>query len=229
MASQDKPSQPNDEASQAKAEANNKAGAREAILRRRMFFVSSALMLTGCPQDPQQPATGTSKPVATIPTVSASAVEPAPTSAPPAPTVTVPSLDVPADVSEVARSHFERLKEMVPQIHAELDAADKSLLARCSIEDAVCDPTWQSVAKNLAEARDLRADLPARCSGTSADAKRFEASLAEHLAAIDARLDGLEKRIEGLLNSDSKKAKWTAHVSGAAMPRPCLKYRCDDW
>lgn len=212
-----------------------KARDRRRILERRAFFVSSALtVLTGCPPDTQAPATGSATPavVATVPETDAGALPPATgsVSVAPAPAgskVEIPPLTVPDDVSPVAKSHFERLRAVVPKIHAELEQAERASL--CDIEDAACDPTWSAIAGHLAKAREERYDLPARCSGSSADAKRFEASLREHQRAIDKRTALIEARIAAALDSEPKKNKWEAHKAGASVRRPCLKYSCEDW
>ncbi len=197
-----------------------------------MFFVSSALMLTGCPQDPQPPTSGTSAPIATVPKVSSALPSAQASSAPepsPTPAVNVPPLDVPEDVSPVAKSHFERMKELVPKIHLELDAAEKGVATACDISEATCDATWKSVAGNLAKAGNLRRDVPPRCSGSSKDAKRYEASLKAHLAVIDSRLDAIRKRVAAALVDDSQRTKWEGYKANASIPQPCLRYRCDDW
>lgn len=214
---------------------------RDAILRRRAFLVSRTLSqvlaagaLTGCPQEPgpQLPATGSATPVASVPTTDGGTLPAASGStsvSPDPPRAKIPPLDVPDDVTDVARGHFENLAQNVPPIHAELDAADKLARSLCDIEDAACDGTWSALAGHLAKVRDMGYDLGPRCSGSSEDAKRYDASLTLHREAIQKRVDAIQARIDAVLDSDPKKSKWEGHTAKAAVPRPCLKYACEDW
>lgn len=199
-------------------------------------MTSAVVALTGCPPDspPPQPPQGTSSapPVTTVPSTDTGSLPPATGSAsvePAPPTTKIPPLLVPDDVNDTAKSHFARLAAAVPKIHAELDGADKLTRDVCSIEDAACDGRWDQIATHLAKARDMTYDLGARCAGTSDGAKRFEKSLAEHRAAIEKRTKAIEARIEAALDSDAKRQKWQVHQGKAAIPRPCLRFRCDDW
>lgn len=222
---------------------------KEAILRRRAFLVSrtfsqvltatasqvlAATALTGCPQEPgpQLPATGSTTPVASVPSTDAGTLPAGSGSAsvsPEPPRAEIPPLDVPGDVNDTAKGHFQDLARNVPLIHAELDAADKLARSLCDIEDAACDGTWSALAGHLAKARDMGYDLGARCTGSSDDAKRYDASLSRHRAAIGKRVDAIQARIDAVLDNDAKKTKWAGHSAKAAIPRPCLKYACDDW
>jgi hypothetical protein len=212
---------------------------RETILKRRAIFVASALSqvlaasaLTGCPQDLEPRIGGSAMPVASIPHADGGQLPASSSSATVTPeprTTKIPPLVVPDDVNETAKRHFEHLKQEVPKIHAELDGADQLTRGMCSIEDGSCDGTWAQLARHLSKARDMGYDLGARCGGQSDDAKRFEKSLSAHRKAIQGRVDAIQGRIDQLLDSDAKKSKWEGHRAKAAIPRPCLKYACDDW
>ncbi len=207
---------------------------RRTILERRLFFVSSALTaLTGCPRGTEPSATG--------PDASATAVAsaPAPSAAPtsassavvvaPAPSVAVPAVTVPDDVSDTAKGHFERIKRLAPEIHAELDLAEKATEGLCAIDEAACDASWEAVATHLAKARDRMQSLDSRCGGSSEDAKRFQTALEEQERVINQRIKSLEDRIQAALGSKAGRDAWRAHQEKAAIPQPCLKFRCDDW
>jgi hypothetical protein len=214
---------------------------REAILRRRAFFVSSALtatlgaslgsVLTGCPQE--KPTSGPEPPSVLVPetpkTAAPTAAPPTPDPQPSEPTGEFPPLDVPDDVSAKARLHFENLARDVPAIHAELAAAAKLLSTPCPIEDAACDAHWESIARHLAKAKDALSHLGPRCPGSSKDAKRFDERLAVHAAAIRGRIARVEERAASQLAGDPAAKRWEAHQRAAAVPRPCLKFACEDW
>lgn len=205
---------------------------RAAILRRRAFFVGSALTaLTGCPkqESPQQ-----EKPpvVGVDPASSASTPSPHPVSPPPVPPEPagkMPSLAIPPDAKGVVRQEYERIANDVPRIHAELDGASQALGTICDITDPKCDAAWMKVAKHLAQAENLIFDLAPLCPATSVPGKAFEARLHEHQNHIDDRKKGLSQRIDALLNSDKAKLAWKTHKAKAAVPRPCLDYGCGEW
>jgi hypothetical protein len=205
---------------------------KSAILRRRAFFVGSALTaaLTGCPKDPG-PQPGVK------PTVG---VEPEASTELPAPTgvVTVgsaepgekmPSLEVPSDVSATARENFTALAAEVPPIHKELDEASAALDGICDIHDASCNDAWLAVAKHFGRIDVQMDNLAPRCPGSSADAKRFEQRLAEHRAYIQKRRRAIEARIAAAAKDSAGEAKWKDHLAAAVVPRPCLDFSCKDW
>lgn len=169
--------------------------------------------------------------MATVPTGGAQLPEPegVATPAPSAPTRKLPPLDVPSDVSEAARTHFESLAQDVPAIHAELDAAAEALSTPCPIDRAACDAHWKSIATQLAKADDALANLGPRCPGTSDDAKRFEERLVAHANVIRGRIESLERRSDEQIASEAAKRRWQEHRDAAAIPRPCLRYACEDW
>ena len=202
---------------------------RAAILRRRAFFVTSALSATlaGCP--PERPVPQPDPPVATVEPGSGPLPTAATTGSAPEPTAKLPPLEVPDDVSDAARAHFEGLVRDVPPIHQELDAAAKELSNPCPIEEAACKEHWEKIAGHLAQAKDALADLGPRCPGSSEDAKRFDEVLAAHTAVLRGRLERLEREIARELATEPEKAQWKQFSEAAAVPRPCLKFACEDW
>jgi hypothetical protein len=206
------------------------ASERAAILRRRAFFVGSALTaLTACPQQQQQSSGAPVVGVEPAPAGSQPESPAQPTSQPAAKPAKMPSIEIPDGVGKVAHAHYEGLVGQVKRIHAELDAANQALDDACDITDPQCDATWQLVAKHLVRAEDMTQDLEPLCPGSSDEAKAFEARVAEHSAFIEGRREALKKRLQVLLQKGSARDRWAAHRAEAAVPRPCLDYSCDDW
>jgi hypothetical protein len=205
---------------------------RDTILRRRMFFVSSALTVltastAGCPPQQTQPPTPT--PVASVPTSTSTAEpDPVPDPEPPPKPSSLPPLDVPAGVNETAKAHYERLATIVPQIHEKLDAAEKEAASPCDILDPSCK-VWESLAAQLAAVDDQRRDLSPRCGGSSADARAFDERLELHQKVIQERIDAIQKGLQKRLDAAAKKQRWAEQQEAAAVPQPCLKFRCDEW
>lgn len=210
---------------------------RAAILKRRAFFVSSALTATlggsslGCQQEKAAPGPEPRSVLVpeTVETSAPTAAPPSPDPAPTPPKEDGPPLDIPDDVSDAARPHYEGLARDVPKIHAELDAAAERLATRCPIDDAACDAHWESIARHLAKAKDALSHLGPRCPGSSKDAKRLEERLAMHASALRARIARLEERAASQLADEAAKQRWQTHQRAAAIPRPCLKFACDEW
>jgi hypothetical protein len=202
---------------------------RLTILRRRAFFVGSALAAMGCPRDPS-PQPGVQPTVGVEPASSAElATSGVTTHGTSEPGEKMPPLDVPSDVNATAKANFESLAQEIPAIHKELDAANAALDGICSIGDRDCDPRWQEVAKHFGQLDVYLDNLAPRCPGTSADAKRFEERLAQHKAFIAKRKSAIEARIAALVADGAAKQKWQDHLAGAVVPRPCLDYSCSDW
>ena len=204
---------------------------RAAILRRRAVFISSALTaLSGCPGG-NQPKEPEPQPTSVVP------VEPPGTSSLPEPdgsAATVPSgpklppLDIPGGVTPRAKELYEQLAATIPGIHEQLDAADKRLSVACDITSSGCDD-WAAIAKTLAEVRDQTDDLYPRCAGSSYDAKQVQSRINKHTDFIRRRIQALEERIDRKLDSDAEVKAWERTQRDNAIPRPCLKYACEDW
>jgi len=215
---------------------------RDAILRRRKFFVSSTLLstlgasLTACPQ-PHSEAPGedpAAKPTVSVPPSPPSATAiPSPSETVPKPALSdtseLPPLEVPSDVNETARRYFEGLKSTMELIDDKLDQAEAQLKKACDIARPDCDAHWQQVASRLAEVERRRGDLYPRCSGSSEDATRYDERMKAHLAYLDARVKRIEASIAAQLDSTADRERWTEQQEKAVMPRPCLKYSCSDW
>jgi hypothetical protein len=211
---------------------DHKDAARAAILRRRAFFVGSALTaLTGCPQPSETPRKA--DPVVGVEPESASASLPAgsgvSTTSSSTPASKMPSLEIPQDAKGAALAHYQTLAKRVPAIHVDFDAASSALSGICDITDPKCDDRWLKVAKHIAAADEAHFDLAPRCPGTSKQAKAYEKRLAEHQAFIADRKKAIEGRINALLQDAAAQSKWKVHKASASVPRPCLDYACSDW
>lgn len=207
------------------------------ILRRRAFFVSSALTALGC-NTPGRPAEA--QPLSTPPITEPDAggvdvpeVGPAPSassSADPRPEDD-PDLATPAGVSEAASEHYASLRASVLSIRSQIDALGDSLPDACKITDQACDLQWRKLAEELLGIDRSIRRLPPRCGGSSADAKAYfehRDRVTEHLRE---RLAALSKRISALVGTAQEKQRWETHQRDAveARPEPCLKFACTDW
>ena len=200
-----------------------------------MFFVTSTLSLLGCPQDnTDKPPETPSTPVASVPQTDSgplpSTPEPSTPSPEPPATAKVPPLDVPTDVNDTAKQHFEWLATSIPAIHKDIDQLDKLTASLCAIDDVACDKTWSDIARLSEKVKESRKDLEPRCGrGKTPDAERFNERLDAHQAALDVRLKTIRERIDRTLDTDPKRTRWTALQSAHAPPRVCLKFRCPEW
>jgi hypothetical protein len=204
---------------------------RAAILRRRAFFVTSALSsLTGlgCDKD-RAPAPVPSVDTTTPPTsvATATAAPSAASSATPPPQ-DMPSLDVPSGVNETATEHYRQLGVVVPRLHAELDAIEAEFRKFCEPATKACDGDWADLAKRLARFDDERRSMPPRCGGESDDAKAYMAHQRAHDELLGQRRKALDERVASWLD-EAGRARWQASLAAAAIPRPCLRFRCDPW
>lgn len=213
---------------------------REAILRRRAFFVTSAIGALGCsPEQSSRPPPTTAAPTANEvqvpatpePTASVDSDAPAP---PPRATPdagAMPSLDVPPGVSEVAQGHYEDLARDVPRLHNELDGLEKLVPDACAIGEARCDAAWRKLADGLWQFQRELWRLGPRCGGSSEDAKAFGERLQAHRQHLEKRRDDIVARVQGQLAESSDKQRWDKHQLEArkAAPQPCLKYACPEW
>ncbi len=202
--------------------------------RRAMFLTSALAALSGCnstaPEKPTQPVvelpTGNSRPVLTA--------KPVGTSEPiPKPIDKMPPLDVPSNVSDEAKSRFERLASAVPRMHKELAELEKLYPENCPLQQARCDEQWKNFAIGLLEFDWAVSKLGGRCAGSSDDAKLFAKRLHAHRQLLRKKRGRLLKRVEAAkkaAGSDGQR-QWTEHQDAArkARPRPCLKYHCPEW
>ncbi len=212
---------------------------RAQILRRRAFFVSSALTALGCnnPGRPPegQPSSATEPSAPPTPTVTAP-VEPtvtaSATATPPEPPPSEgPDLATPDGVGEVAAENYKSLRESVAAIRKSIDELGASLPDACKITDQACDLQWRKLAEGLLEIDQSIRGLPPRCGGSSEEAKAFFKQRDAAREDLNKRVQALSVRISALVATQAEKERWTAHQQDAkqANPEPCLKFACTDW
>jgi hypothetical protein len=206
---------------------------RAAILRRRAFFVSSALAALGsC--GPTTPAVEPPPTEVSVPRAAEDAGESDATLPPSdrdASRSDVPPLDVPAGVSDTARENYERLASVMTRAYAILDQIQADLPS-CSILDAGCRPRYRRVADKLHELDGLFQRLFV-CEGSSEEAKAYAARERAHEAYYRARRTKIETELESRLEKGGApaRARWQEQREQAyqAAPHPCLKFGCPDW
>lgn len=212
---------------------------RATILRRRAFFVTSALAAVGCAPTPAPNTPGGSSSSDTSAVTVPSAV-PAPGDAsdgaapPPREPVSepLPNMEIPAGVSDTARSRYEQLFKRMKEAHATLASVEKTVPDGCSPAEPKCAAAWRSVAEAL-QGLDVGFSKFLVCGGTSAEAKAFEARAEEHQKFLTERRQKLDERIAKAVAAGGQRAgsEWQRIKDDAenANPRPCLKFGCPDW
>jgi hypothetical protein len=207
---------------------------RAAILRRRAFFVSSAVAVLGSCARTAPPAEPTSPPEINVPEgdPDAGATDAAlPSSDRDAPRADGPPLDVPAGVSETAREKYERLASVMTRAYGILDQIEADLPS-CSILDPSCEPRFRRVADQLNELDGLFQRFFV-CGGASEEAKAYGEREKAHQEHYRKRRAGIEGQIESELSKDGERgrARWDALRREAyqAAPFPCLKFACPEW
>jgi hypothetical protein len=128
---------------------------RSTILRRRAFFVTSAVAAFGAcartpPAEPASPA-----PVVSVPLAVEDAGEPPEDAATPVrdaspSTEGPPPLVIPDGVSDTARGNYERLVRTMTRAYGVLDEIDAAIPS-CPILSPKCVPRWRDVAEKLHE------------------------------------------------------------------------------
>lgn len=134
---------------------SDKPNDRATILRRRAFFVTSAVAALGSCARTTTPPAPAAPSVVSVPAADPDAGEPETDAALPSPADAAthsdaPPLDVPAGVSETARQKYERLASVMTRAYRILDEIDAEL-PNCSILDASCEPRFRKIADKLHE------------------------------------------------------------------------------
>ncbi|MCA9628813.1 MAG: hypothetical protein KC766_14140 [Myxococcales bacterium] len=214
---------------------------RAQILRRRAFFVSSALTALGCnssgrpPEGQPSSATEpTAPPTVRVPTPAGPTATTSAT-APPAPEEeplgAAPDLSTPPGVSEITAQNYKSLREAVAEIRKQIDELGGSLPDACRITDQACDLQWRKLAEGLLDIDKSIRRLPPRCGGSSDEAKAYFVKRDAARDDLQARVAALGKRIRALVATQAEQERWEAHQVAAkqANPEPCLKFACTDW
>jgi hypothetical protein len=209
---------------------------RRAILRRRTFFVTSALAALGSCGRPATPAADPEpENVVTVPVAEDDAGEvaesPPPADRDAAADGDMPPMDVPDGVGEIAKRNYENLYRVMKESHrllGEIEAA----LPKCNVLDKACEPRFAALANKIQEMDELMSSLRA-CGGSSAEAKAYREREVAHFRHLAERKGKALAEIDRALapGGSSAKDRWLALVQAAeaANPRPCLKYACPDW
>jgi hypothetical protein len=206
------------------------------ILRRRAFFVTSAVAAFGAcartpPAEPTSPA-----PVVSVPLAVEDAGEPPEDTAPPARDASpsaegAPPLLVPAGVSDTARGNYERLVRTMTRAYGVLDEIDAAMPG-CPVLSPKCVPRWRDVAEKLHELDGMFQRLFV-CHGSSPEAKTYADIEQAHQQHYGKRRARIQEQLDALLErgGDPARARWEELKRDAfqAAPHPCLKFACPDW
>jgi hypothetical protein len=209
---------------------------RKTILRRRAFFVTSALAaLGGC----ARPTTGPSAtpgddktvqvPVAPDDPIEADAGEP-PERAPSSARSGLPPTDVPDGVKPITRSYYENLYQVVADLHRHIDAIEASI-GRCKGFDKDCEKNQLPQIATAMNAIDDTLERIQSCGGRSPEAKAYMVREAEHMGFASKRRGQMEDSLKQLLASGGAAAEKSLKSlrEAGAVPRPCLEYACPEW
>ncbi len=212
---------------------------RSAILRRRAFFVSSAMAALGaCTRTPPAEPEAPTPRVVSVPSVPQDAAvssedAPAPEStADAAPDSDVaPPLIMPAAVSDTARAKYEQLISTMTRAYRVLDEIEADMPS-CGISSAKCAPSYRRIATKLHELDGMFQRMFV-CGGSSPEAKSYEDLARAHQRHYEKRRSNIQQRIDALLAADGESGKtlWQDFRRDAfqAAPHPCLKFGCPDW
>lgn len=201
---------------------------RQAILRRRMVFLSGALAaVTGCDKGtPAQPPTnvlvGEPDETSGMPTATPSSPAPAPAAKglPPAPSTAIPATTCDGD-----RAALERVKSAFDALYAETDSLYQALPSACAVTDDTCLPKYRPLAKRFDEVRERAGSVLGLC-GCSAPI--VETYAAKHQTELNQRIRLIRERVaETAKAADAGSTRWDELVQEEATPRPCLScVRC---
>jgi len=210
---------------------------REAVLRRRAALVGSALAVLGCSAAKSVPATATAT-VVELPSEDAfasSGDDDLPERTPQRKSATLgvmPSVDIPAGLSEDVRRRFEYLIAQITRAHELLDDIEHDL-PRCRLSDAACESGWREIAKKTVEIESAIRWLRPECPGSSAGAKLYMQRAVAHLDYFAARRQEVFRPFEQELEKGGEAAlrQWEKLTSEARAARPtvCLSIVCQDW
>jgi len=206
---------------------------RAAVLRRRALFLGSTLAALGsCQKGGAPPETGKGPIVAVPAGEPEDASAPEPDAAMPGRDASrpargnMPSLEIPSGVSEIARSNYESLVSRMTRVHGILDEIE-DVAPKCGMQ--ACEDKWAEVAKKLYQLEDAFG-FGWGCSGSSAQAKAFDARLKEHMDFYQERRKNVDAWLLGLLGEQGfARLQELVEKERYANPRPCLSIACMDW
>lgn len=210
---------------------------KKAILRRRTFFVTSALAALGSCTKTPPPTEPEPKPeqVVVVPEAESDAGE-TPQAPPEAErdassTGEMPPTDVPAGVGEIARRNYETLYRVMRAAHEHLKAIEAQTPS-CDVLDKACEPRFAALATKFVAIDEELSGMRA-CGGSSAEAKAYREREAAHLQYLGDRkkraLDEIDRALAPGGTPAKERFKQLMQQAEAANPRPCLRYACPDW
>ncbi len=206
---------------------------RETVLRRRAFFVGSALSIAGCGPS-AQPAEAPPQPVAVdapddpapTPTASTTGEVPDRPDAPPD-NAAGPNMAIPEGVSDDMRRNYENLNARTKAAGDHVKGA-LARLPKCGISECLDD--WKALAAWLnPEARKHGGFMCG--SAVTDEGKQFDIRMEQHAAWLSAQKVTLQQAIEAKLTSDGERKRWEQLTDEArnAHPSVCLKFACPDY
>lgn len=206
---------------------------RETVLRRRAFFIGSALSIAGCGPS-AQPAEPPPQPVAVdapddtapAPSTSATAAVPDRPDAPPD-NAAGPDMTIPDGVSDEMRKNYERLNARTKAAGDRITGA-RERLPTCMVNE--CAKDWQALAEWL-NPPGRKFDSFMCGKAVSDEGKQFDIRMADHNKWIQAQNAALQEAIASKLTSDGHRKQWEQFQDDArnAKPNVCLKFACPDY
>lgn len=206
---------------------------RKTILRRRAFFVTSALAaLGGCARGSpaNQPDNTVQVPESTDDPVESDASTGPPRQPNPTGRAGMPPTDIPGGVTPRTHAYYENLYDVVESFHAHVDTIEASM-SRCKGFDEACEKQeLPRIAKALNGIDDVLERLHA-CGAKSDEAKAYMERESAHLRFVGQRRETMEQKLGELLAPGGKaaEAKLKSLREAGAVPRPCLEYACPEW
>lgn len=206
---------------------------RKTILRRRAFFVTSALAaLGGCAQGSpaNQPDNAVHVPDALQDPVESDAAAEPPRQPNPNTRAGMPATDIPDGVTPRTRAYYETLYEAMAKLHVHVDTIESSL-ARCTGLDKECERNELPQIASAMNGIDDALEHIQSCGGKSPEAKAYLVREAEHLQFFAQRRGSAEEKLKQLLAPGGPDAELRLKKlrEAGAVPRPCLEYACPEW
>ena len=211
---------------------------RDHILRRRAFYVGSALSLAGCTPAAQEPATPRTEPAPVAvaaepePTSAAAPASPPPRAETPAPTGGPPPTDIPEGVPDKIRSMYESLYRHAARGQKEI-ARVAGTIPTCTIGSPGCDAAWKKFAAEQLVLKDVASSPDGPCdTAVTPEGKVYEKRRNAHVAYLDSLTARLEADVVSLVSGTPGGPKrWEAYKEQArlANPEPCLNFACPEY
>jgi hypothetical protein len=192
---------------------------RDIILRRRMAFLTGALVVVGgCDEAPPPKAPPT--PV-TIEDSPGTPLKPNDTPPEPAPPKIESAYDTAIPPTDCApdRDALLGLKKIYDEAYAEADRI-VAALPSCAITDTMCAPNYELVAKRVDALQNTTFGVLGRCGCSAPIVSDYAA---KHTRAVYERIEHIRERVRaGSADPDAANTKWEELLRKQATPRPCL-------